>query len=231
MLYSRFRHKITAMAAGSAARRNRKRGFPILIIVILFLIVIIAVISAKIQPVVSQLAEAAATDIITLTVNDAVSERMADGSLDYDQLIDLEKDENGNISALTTNMSKVNTMQAEIANAIISKLAEKEITNIRVPLGNVIGGTLFSGRGPYIPVKIVSLNNVDTRFTNEFTSAGINQTQHQILLHVDVSLDLLLPSGTESTSVSIALNVAETIIVGIVPETYSNFDISQSGQE
>ena len=60
-------------------------------------------------------------------------------------------------------------------------------------------------------------------FENEFTEAGINQTKHRIILNVDVSVSILLPGFSTYTKVSNRFTVAETIIVGTVPDSYVYF--------
>jgi hypothetical protein len=83
---------------------------------------------------------------------------------------------------------------------------------------------LLAGRGPLITVKMQSVGSSTARLVNRFTSAGINQTKHQILLNVDVYVSILLPGFTTATKVSNSFTVAETVIVGSVPDSYTYFD-------
>ena len=59
-------------------------------------------------------------------------------------------------------------------------------------------------------------------FNNSVVTAGINQTKHQINLEVMVDIDILIPWATESARVTTEVLIADTIIVGQVPETYFN---------
>ena len=68
-----------------------------------------------------------------------------------------------------------------------------------------------------------SVGSSEANFRNAFTSAGINQTKHQIILTVDVSVSILLPGFRTATKVSNSFIVAETVIVGTVPDTYTYF--------
>ena len=75
--------------------------------------------------------------------------------------------------------------------------------------------------------KVLEVNG-DTAVVQLFESAaGINQTRHQILLHVDVYTGILLPGFTASTKVSNEIAVAETVIVGGVPQTYTYFSTTE----
>ena len=93
---------------------------------------------------------------------------------------------------------------------------------VHIPLGNLSGVSLLMGRGPAVPVKIIALTSSRVEFNNSIVTAGINQTKHQISLHVIVDIDILIPWGTESSQVVSDVLIADTVIVGKVPETYLN---------
>lgn len=176
----------------------------------------------KLTPTATELALAAATDDITIAVNDVVEEVLADGDADYENLVTLERDGSGAITALVTDTARVNSLKARVTKAVTERFADSDITRVSVPLGNLIGGTLLSGRGPRVKLDILSVTNVVTSFRNEFSEAGINQTRHRIILDVDVSLEVL-PGGLErgEDSVLTEVIVAETVIVGAVPGAYA----------
>jgi sporulation protein YunB len=170
----------------------------------------------------SELAISTATDVVTYAVNEAIDQRMGDGSMDYDKLVTLEKTETGEISALVTNMSRINSLQSAIVNDVIKRLSDTESTTVYIPLGSVLGGTLLSGSGPNIKAKIVSVTSVRADFKNEFSDAGINQTRHQIMLNVSVTVGVLVPGcETQEQTVKVAVCIAETVIVGSVPDNYA----------
>ena len=104
---------------------------------------------------------------------------------------------------------------------MVERFADTDLTRISIPLGNLIGGTLLSGKGPRLKLDILSVTNVVTSFRNEFTSAGINQTRHRIILDVDVSLEVLMGPDSGTDSVLTEVIVAETVIVGSVPDAYA----------
>lgn len=185
------------------------------------ILVITLLATVKLTPMVTELALATATDDITIAVNDVVAEILDGGELDYDKLITLERDETGCVTALIANSANVNALKARVTNAVVEKFAQTDITHITVPLGNLIGGTLMSGRGPRVGLDILSVTNVLTSFRNEFTSAGINQTRHRIIMDVEVSLDVLIGPERGTDKVLTEVIVAETVIVGAVPSAYA----------
>jgi sporulation protein YunB len=221
MLLRRHRKRPLIFRHRPVFKSRFKKLLTIFIIILLILLIIFIIGTVRLGPVVLRMADSSITDIVTLTVNDVVSEKIADGSINYNELITLEKDSNGNVTALVTDMAKINQLQAEITNEVIDRLAYEETTIISIPLGNVTGSAVFAGMGPKIPVKISSVSSVLSSFSNDFSSAGINQTRHKIMLNVDVVLDILIPGYSTSSTVSTQVNVAETIIVGNVPSTYA----------
>jgi sporulation protein YunB len=97
------------------------------------------------------------------------------------------------------------------------------VTDIKIPIGNAVGGVIFTGRGPSFTVKILSVASVQTRFTNSFENAGINQTRHKIMLEVSAVINLYVPGTRETTTtVTTLVEVAETVIVGQVPNVYAD---------
>ena len=166
-----------------------------------------------------QIALSDAIDIITLTINDTINEKMQEGKYDYNYFVTLQKDNEGTISAITTNMARVNTLSSELIQEIVAAGSAGDL-DIKVPLGNLFGFNLLVGKGPDIPIKIVMLTSSYADFRNEFTAAGINQSKHQIILELVVEIDVLIPWETLSTQVISEVLIAETIIVGKVPETY-----------
>lgn len=202
--------------------RKRKKILLLLILIAIIALVIFWI-NTRVRPMIIEFAVVETSDVVTITVNKTITDKLADGSINYNDLVTLEKDEDGHITALITNMAKTNTLRAEIVNEIITKLSDKGQTNIAIPLGNFFGNTLLSGRGPNINVNIISVTNVDTYFSNEFSSTGINQTRHQIMLNIDVGLTILIPGYSSTVDVPVEMCVAETVIVGEVPNSYANW--------
>ena len=99
-----------------------------------------------------------------------------------------------------------------------------DINEIGLPLGSVFLPELFSGTGPKLPVKVMSISRSDAEFRNEFKEAGINQTLQQIMMDVIITMTILTPVGTETVTTVSEVVVAETVVVGNVPDSYVNVD-------
>lgn len=199
------------------------------------LLALTAVAMTHLKPVLTSLASARVSNTVNAIVSTAVNELIYNGEVDYDRLISFEKDNDGQITAVKSNMAEFNRLQSAITADILGKLSEVSTKELSVPVGTLLGSPFLAGRGPLIRVRMQSVGSSSAHFENAFTSAGINQTRHQIYLVVDVSVSILLPGFSTTTKVSSTYAVAETVIVGSVPETYTYFsngeDMAQNAED
>lgn len=169
-----------------------------------------------------------ARDVITARVNDAVLQTLAEGDYEGDYFVTFQKSDNGEITAVSCNMAHINAFTSRLLDKILGVGEDGSIT-VGIPIGNLTGATLLMGRGPKFPVKIMLLSSSGTEFSNSVVTAGINQTKHQINLTVSVDLDLMLPWGTKHDKVKTEVLIADTVIVGKVPDTYLNMQQMKGG--
>jgi len=190
---------------------------------LLVLALLAAVVSLlwHLKPVMTSMATARVSNLVNRIVSAAVNEAVENGSIDYQNFVIFEKDETGHITALRSNVAEVNRMQGQITDEILHRLSEVATSELEIPLGT--GSALLAGRGPSLFVRMQAVGSASAAFRNQFTAAGINQTRHQIFLDVDVYMSILLPGMKTSTRVSNEIAVAETVIVGGVPDTYTYF--------
>ena len=174
----------------------------------------------KYQTVIRELARTQVMNSTSDLTNDAIAKQMADGIIQYDRIVYFEKDLDGRITALKTNMSEINRLKTDILNIINDEILALDTADIGIPLGSLLLPEFFSGKGPAIPVHILSIRNSDAVFASEFSHAGINQTLHQLTMEVSVDVSVLVLAKTESFTVTSQVVVAETVIVGDVPQTY-----------
>ena len=169
---------------------------------------------------INSLARTQVTNSTSDLINDAIDRQIELGNIQYDRMVYFEKDLEGRITAVKTNMSEVNRLKTDILNLINDEILALDTTDLGIPLGSLLLPELFSGKGPNIPIKIISIRNSDASFSSAFSAAGINQTLQQLTMHVQVDVTVLVLGETESFTVSSEVVVAETIIVGQVPQTY-----------
>lgn len=201
----------------------RRRRFWIRFWVILILILtagLFIMIRSRLWPVVKNLAETQVKNTTSDLINDAILEQIVNGNIQYDRIVFFEKDLNGRITALKTNMAEVNRLKTDILNLINDEILAQDTSHLGVAIGSLVFPEFLSGKGPEIPVKILSIRNSDATFQSYFSEAGINQTLQQLTMDVLVDVTILLLGQTDTFTVSSQVVVAETIIVGDVPDTY-----------
>ena len=202
---------------------GRQRVLIWLTVIFTLLLALTVAVVLHMKPVVVDLATARTSNAVNRIVVAAVNDAVDSGRIDYEQLVDFDKDAEGHVTALRSNMEAFNRLQSSIADDILQRMAEVSSTDLAIPIGTLTGSPLLAGRGPCLRVRMQSVGTATARFDNQFSSAGINQTRHRILLDVDVHVSILLPGLTTYTKVSNEISVAETVIVGGVPETYTYF--------
>ena len=201
-------------------KRVIRRCCTVLLIFVMIGLVGFLFLRSKYYAVMTSLAQTQVTNATSDLINDAVAQQISSGNIAYDRIVYFEKDLNGRITALKTNIGEVNALKTETLNAINEVILDSDYFDLGIPIGSLFFPEFLSGRGPQIPVRILSVRNSDAVFQSNFTHAGINQTLHQLNMCVLVDVTVLILGRTVSFTVSSEVVVAETIIVGDVPDTF-----------
>lgn len=201
-------------------RRILMRFFRWILVLLALGLTVFLLFRSKYQVAIRDLSETQVKNSTSDLINDAIDKQIEDGNVQYDRIVYFEKDLNGRITALKTNMSEVNRLKTDILNLINDEILALDTSDLGVPVGSLIFPEFLSGRGPSIPVQILSIRNSDASFSSSFSEAGINQTLHQLSMHVSVDVTILVLGRTNSFTISSQVVVAETIIVGQVPDTF-----------
>lgn len=199
-----------------------KKPFVFFLITILFTFIIAFVFNNKVQPVISTLCEANSRYIALTCTEEAVSENISD--IEYANLITIQKDSNGKVTALNANVMEMNKISNNISRQVQEELYNTKESYITIPLGSVVGNNVFGGYGPKMKIKTVPAGNVITKFKSEFESAGINQTRHRIFLEVTTKVMTVAPFYTATQEYITDVTVAETVIVSDTPNAYYNIN-------
>ncbi len=178
----------------------------------------------NIDPLVRDMAVSGAKNAATTAMQKAVAARMTGNQ--WSDLVQLVKDSEGQIAAAVTDVGLVNELQAALAGDVIAALTASA-ADLGVPLGNLLPSPVFSGLGPKVPIRILSVTEVEVRLLSRFSSAGINQTLHRLLLTLSAKVRVLIPTGTVTAIVYADVPAAETVIVGRVPDSYMYFESSE----
>lgn len=169
--------------------------------------------------VVLSLADARARSLAVQILNESVEETLASG-VRYDQLMAVTSGPDGSVRLIQANTAEMNRLASHVTLLAQKKLEELEDQSISVPLGSALGLTIFAGAGPRIQVRILPVGAVIPRFDTEFQTAGINQTRHKLLLTLTATVRLVIPTGAAVMEATTQMAVAESIIVGQVPDSF-----------
>lgn len=194
----------------------------VMILAVLGAAVAFLVFRSRFRDVIQELAQTQVKNTTSDLTNDAIAKQIADGVIQYDRIVYFEKDLDGRITALKTNIGEINRLKTDILNIINDEILALDTSDIGIPLGSVFLPELFSGKGITIPIRILAIRNSDASFSSSFTQAGINQTLHQLTMEVCVDVTVLVLGQTSSFNVKSEVVIAQTIIVGEVPSTFLN---------
>lgn len=184
---------------------------------------LIARLEIQLWPVLNAMATAKVHNVVTQTLDGAIADQLAILNPSYNDLITIDKDSSGRLTALTSNMLALNELRTGILRVAVAAVETMDPSQLSIPVGNLTGINFLSGRGFEFPMEVVAVGSAHAEFQNYFLDAGINQTRHQIMLDVTITVDILLPGDTIRTDISAQVPIAETIIVGTVPDTYLQF--------
>ena len=212
--------------AARARRRGAGRGEgkpPVLLTVTAALLVALFLVRGterRLRPTLTILAAAQVQNQVAALFEEAVAQDLAQRQVDYGDLVTIHRDASGAITALTTQTGELNLLRAELVSQMLEALGKRSATDLQIPLGSLLDSELTWGRGPALTVRTAAAGTVSAEFESEFSAAGVNQTVHRIALELAVPMMVLLPGGPMEVPVRTCLPVAETVIVGQVPDTY-----------
>lgn len=199
---------------------SNKVNIIIFIICVIIPILVFQLITRGVEPTLTAICELEAQNIAVIASNKAI-QNIIDG-VEYTDLVTLEKDEVGKILALKANVLEMSKMATQISSEMQEIYNKMDSDYIKIPLGNFSGNALLSGLGPNVIVKIIPYGMVATDFKSEFVSTGINQVRHRIYLEITTQVSIVAPLITKNIPVVNNINVAETVLVGDVPDTFYN---------
>ena len=200
---------------------TKKKLIIVFTIILLIIISILLYLHYVVNPIIIDASEAKVRSLTQSAVESAVYDVIKDEYL-YSDLIEIIKDSNNDIQMISANAYKINLLSKEILNSAQNNLTTLGEQGIEIGIGTFTGITLFTDKGPKVSIKLSPIGTIYTRFHSEFTSAGINQTNHSIYLYVQTDVSLILPTDTKMISTTTEVLLTESIIQGKIPDTYLN---------
>ncbi len=201
------------------AKKKKKRLRPVWIVALTAVLLLVA--GYRLQIAIQNYTKDFVNYVVTKEINTIVSNRIYVEKEKYAGLVSLERDNENSVTALTTDMITLNNIKTEIINAVYDGIHSLEESNYKVHIGNIISPNFLTGAGPEIPLGFIGLGYVKGEFASSFTSAGINQTRHNIILEMEVNVTVMQHFGSYTLNVESSFPVTDTILIGTVPESYT----------
>lgn len=181
-------------------------------------------INNRVNPILKSMTAVQAGYIANIAIDQAAADVLAGSNITYNNLITIKTLSDGTVCSMSANMREMNQFKTNISKAIQQKILDYCEREISIPLGTLTGIDLFSGRGPRVRMKIQLYGNVTANIRSDFEGAGINQTRHRILCDVKVGVSAVIPGCSSYTEVESSFTVSETVLLGRVPESFTNVD-------
>lgn len=202
-------------------RRWKKKKLAIILSIFFIVTILLSYYLGVMLPVVETYSAAQTKAITEKAINLAVS-NVINRTLSYDALIDINYGANGEIVSFSANQYEINTITREIV-----KEAQYQMTNLgedglKLNIGTFSGIPFFIGKGPKINLRLIPVGAVNGEFNSEFNSVGINMTKHTLFLNIKVHVNIVLPIKAYEVYSQNEVLLAESIIIGKVPEVYFN---------
>ncbi len=202
----------------SVFRKNIK-GSVIILVILLIILFLSWLVNYNIKPLLLAISEMRAKTIATQVINEAIMSELA-YKVKYEDLFVVKTDKENRITMLQANTMSMNRIAAETALRIQESLRQMSTKKVGIPLGSVLGSEIFANLGPSFNIDILPMGTVIVDFITDFEEAGINQTRHKIYLAINAQVRVVLPLASDVVDVATRIPVAETIIVGDIPQSY-----------
>jgi sporulation protein YunB len=204
-------------------RKNRGKIALILICLLLITGGTVTLTEFRIKSIRDQLATLTANNIASSAVTKGIDEALQEYKINYDDIVNFTYDSGGNIKSISTDIITLNNLGNRIGEKIDSQINQIGVHELKIPMSALLGEELTSGIGPRLSVYFTISSITMTKFENKFESAGVNQTRHQIFLNVTVNSYVINGSKVDVIPYTSNVCIAESIVVGITPQTFADF--------
>ena len=183
----------------------------------------------KMRPLIEVVAKEKAQTAVIKVIQECIARQIAP-DLHYEDVMEIYRDTDGKIVLMAPNYGMINTISSNVFLDVETSMRHIGNDKIQVPLGTILGSSLFASFGPEIPIEVLPMGKIDVNLTNEFIEAGINQTKHRVMVEVTVEVKVLIPFYSEPMEVQSSAPLCESIIIGDIPNTYFHMSDNQMGE-
>ena len=208
---------------------NCKKSFVLFAVAVILIIFSSVYLLHSITPVIKIACQSRAKAIGVQITEETVNEFIQ--NMEYETLMHITYNEQGEIIAISANIIELNKLSSQISYKIQEKLNDLDKVSVQIPITSMMDINMFAGYGPDISIKLLPMGNIETKFETKFASEGINQTKHTIYMNILSNITVIAPFIGSTVECSSTVTIAETIIVGDIPDTYYNIEGLQDASE
>lgn len=147
-IYSRPRIRLPKIIIQSKKRMQSEKAKKITTFLMILIIAFstVKLILDAVLPIFDTLCQNRAKSIATMVSNEQATNVMKQHT--YDELFSIEKDKNGNVTMIRSNVMPINEIISDVANKIQEEIDARGRENIQIALGSFTGFKMLAGRGP-----------------------------------------------------------------------------------
>jgi len=203
-------------------RRTRRKGILMMSLALCLVAGFIYLLDWVLRPTILAVVDVQAVQIATEAANEAVLHTLTSQQVQYTDLVDIKRNQAGQVDLLQANTVRISELSAEVTLAVQKSLQSLNSQPLEIPLGQILGIQFLASRGPLLSMYIIPVGTVLANITDKFEEAGVNQTKHTIYLELSTNVQVVVPLFENTVHVGTTMPLAESIIVGTVPSVYVN---------
>lgn len=192
--------------------------------------IIINYIAKKCDEILLPIAESKTRKVVTMIINSACDEGIIG-----DNLYNINKNSNNEISMVTYNSFEVTKLINIVTSSVENKLKDFENNEMNyygedrdfengviaeIPFGVIFGNSLLRNFGPKIKLRLNLLGDIMSNVETEVKPYGINNAYVEVRIHLEVTARIVLPFVTEKVVISNVIPISMNIVQGTVPDGY-----------
>lgn len=204
-------------------KRNIGRRICVAVAIILVLAVLsLSYMNAELDEILSEVAYRQLQNMVTQIINESVAEVMELPQYKDGNFVTVTRSSDNSIRSVTANSVLINRVRADITNRIAERVGLLAEYAVPVSYENIFNDAFIFSLLPKmtIDVTVEPFGAVNSSVESRFVDAGINQTNHIVEMDIDVRVAGLLLEAIIDVEVSTNVCLAETVIVGDVPNVW-----------
>lgn len=199
-------------------QKSFKQKFYKFLFVLLFIAVFLSLYSNSNKMLV-KIGEASYQGVLSTASYYAIEQTLSD-KFNYENLFNIHKNEQGEITMISADSYKFNTLTTMLAESVTYYITDYINAGVDVPLGVFSGIGLLQGVGTKIKMPLVVISSIKCEVISTFESAGINQTRHTLYVDVTPDASVITKVTNKKLIDNIRVMIYDNVIIGKVPEAY-----------